>query len=175
MSIYKKLTKLGLRFFSKRQLFKYGFNNSPMYRRSTGRVVYVSEDLLKVTVKIPLSWKNRNYVNSIFGGSLFASVDPIPMIQLIYILDSSYVIWDKSAQINFKRPAKQAVYAYFSFSTDELNSIRDRVAKEKEITIQKITQIVDKNQTQVFCEVNKTIYIADKTHYKEKLRTKVKV
>ncbi|MEL6988648.1 MAG: DUF4442 domain-containing protein, partial [Bacteroidota bacterium] len=64
----------------------YGFNLSPMYRRSVGKIVHVSDDLLKVEIKLPLNYKNRNYVNSIFGGSMFSAVDPIPMVQLINLI-----------------------------------------------------------------------------------------
>ncbi|MDJ0644408.1 MAG: DUF4442 domain-containing protein, partial [Flavobacteriaceae bacterium] len=78
--MYAQLSKFLSRFFSKRQIFRYGFNVSPMYRRSTGKLYFVSEDLLNVKIKIPLSIKNRNYVGSIFGGSLFSATDPIYMV-----------------------------------------------------------------------------------------------
>ncbi len=93
MSIYKALSDIGLKFVSRHKLFKYGFNLSPMYRRTTGRLIDVSADLLHITIKIPLSYKNRNYVNSVFGGSMFSAVDPIPMVQLIYLLGDDYVVW----------------------------------------------------------------------------------
>ena len=32
-------------------------------------------------------------------GSLYAAVDPIYMIQLIYVLGEEYVVWDKAAEI----------------------------------------------------------------------------
>tara|TARA_R110000868_G_scaffold96582_2_gene265755 strand:+ start:2696 stop:2932 length:237 start_codon:yes stop_codon:yes gene_type:complete len=76
MSVYKKLADLGGKFIGKSKLFKHGFNYSPMYRRSTARIVDISHDLLNVTVKLPISYKNKNYVNSIFGGSMFSAVDP---------------------------------------------------------------------------------------------------
>lgn len=65
---------------SKASIYKYGFKISPMYRRSTGRIHKVSEDLLSFKVRIKLSYKNSNYVGSIFGGSLFSATDPIFMI-----------------------------------------------------------------------------------------------
>ena len=120
MSIYKKIAEIGTKFVPKATLFKHGFNLSPMYRRSTGRIIEVSDDLLKVVVKVKLSYKNRNYVNSIFGGSLFSSVDPIPMVQLINLIGDDYVVWDKSAEIKFKRPAKEHMYADFKYTTEEL-------------------------------------------------------
>ncbi|TPN82866.1 DUF4442 domain-containing protein [Aquimarina algicola] len=174
MSFYQKIAEIGTKFFKKKTLFKYGFNLSPMYRRSTGRITYVSEDLLKIQIKLPLSYKNKNYVNSIFGGSMFSAVDPIPMVQLINLIGNDYVVWDKSAEISFKRPAKTNLYASFTYSTEELEIIKQKVADENEIEILKTTLLKDKDDKNVYCEVKKVIYIASKSYYKEKLKAKNK-
>ena len=168
MSIYQKLTQVGSKFLGKHILFKHGFNLSPMYRRSTGRVTWVSEDLSHITIKLPINYKNRNYVNSIFGGSMFSSVDPIPMVQLINILGEDYVVWDKSAEVYFKRPARETLYADFIYSDEEIEEIKKGIEENKEITITKNTQLMDKDKSKIFCEVRKTIYIADKLFYKSK-------
>lgn len=153
-------------------MFKVGFNLSPMYRRSTAKITSVSDDLHTVKIKIPLNYKNRNYVGSIFGGSLFAAVDPIPMIQLMYILKEEYIVWDKSAHIQFKRPAREAMYATFEFTTEEIQEIIQKVKDTKEVEHPKVTQITNKTGDTVFCEVTKTIYIADKTFFKNKRKKK---
>ena len=174
MSFYQKMTAVGKRFVSYHVLFKYGFNWSPMYRRSTGRIHSVSRDLSLITIKIPLSWKNKNYVGTIFGGSMFSAVDPIPMVQLINLLDDNYVVWDKSATIKFKRPAKETIYGEFRFSQEELNSIKSRIMSENEIEIVKSTALTNKDRTKEFCVVDKTLYIADKDFYKKKRKLKSK-
>ena len=172
MSIYKKLAAIGTQFISKHKLFKIGFNLSPMYRRTTGRLVHVSEDLLKISIKIPISYKNRNYVNSIFGGSMFSAVDPIPMVQLIYLLGDDYVVWDKSAEIFFKRPAKENLFAESTYTLDELEEIRKQVALQNEFEIIKATKLTNRDQSVVYCEVKKTIYVADKVYFREKRKNK---
>lgn len=174
MSFYQKITAFGKRFVSYNVLFKYGFNWSPMYRRSTGRVHTVSKDLSRITIKIPLSWKNKNYVGTIFGGSMFAAVDPIPMVQLINLLGDNYVVWDKSATIKFKRPANETLYGEFIFSSEELGSIKSRVGNDGEIEITKSTILTNKDGTKEFCVVDKTLYIANKTFYKKKRQLKSK-
>jgi acyl-coenzyme A thioesterase PaaI-like protein len=166
--MYQQLSKIARKFMKESTIFKVGFNLSPMYRRSTARIQHVSDDLKLVKIKIPLSYKNRNYVGSIFGGSLFAAVDPIPMIQLMYIFKEHYIIWDKSAQIRFKRPAREDMYALFEFSESELKEILQKVNEQKEVEHLKTTYITDKTGETVFCEVEKTIYIADKEFYKQK-------
>ena len=168
MSMYQKLSRLGAHFFSRAFLFKHGFNFSPMYRRSTGRVTYVSKDLYRIEVKLPLSYKNRNYVNTIFGGSMFASVDPFPMVQLINIIGDNYVVWDKAAQIRFLRPGNKDLQAIFEYTPEEVAQIKQQVAEKNEIEIVKTTRLVDPKTDTVHCEVDKTIYIADKAFFKAK-------
>lgn len=158
--------------FSKPFLFKHGFNWSPMYRRSTGRVYAVSEDLLDVKIKIPLNYKNRNYVGSIFGGSLSSATDPIYMIQLVQVLGKEFVVWDKAATIRFKRPARETAYANFLFTPAEIDSIKKDVADQKEFDIQKEVEITNKSGSIVFASLHKTIYIADKKFYKNKRKLK---
>lgn len=105
-----------------------------MYRRSTGRILTVSKDLMKVKVKLPISYKNRNYVNSIFGGSLFSAVDPIPMVQLINIIGDNYVVWDKSAEIHFKIPVKETLHAEFIYTEEYIESIKNEKLNYKIMT-----------------------------------------
>ncbi len=170
--MYRTLNKLLKTFFTDAQIYKHGFNWSPMYRRSTGKIIEVSNDLHYVKVKIPISIKNRNYVGSIFGGSLFSATDPIYMIQLMNILKEDYIVWDKDASIKYKRPAKENVYAEFSFSQDEINEIKSQVANNGEFNLVKTLNLVNK-QNVVFAEISKTIYIANKTFFKEKQNLKV--
>ncbi len=174
MPFYQKVSKIGSKFIAMHTLLKYGFNLSPMYRRSTARITYVSPKLLKIQVIIKISYKNRNIMGSIFGGSLFSAIDPIPMTQLFYIIGNDYVVWDKSSEIFFKRPVKQNVYADFTFTKQEIDDIKKRVTNENEITIVKNIPITSKDGNTIFCEVNKTIYVANKKFYKEKLANRKK-
>lgn len=168
MSFYQKMAKVLPRYIAKPTLFKYGFNLSPMYRTTTAKITDVSDDLQQVRIKLPISYRNRNYVSSMFGGSMFSAVDPIPMVQLINLLGDEYVAWDKSAEIHFRRPAKETLYAKFSYSTDELDDIKEKVKADKEIEIVKNTVLTNQQETITFCEVRKTIYVADKGFYKAK-------
>lgn len=155
------------RFFKKKTIFKYGFYLSSSYKRSTGRVYYVSDDLQTVKVKIPLSYKNRNYKGTIFGGSMFSSTDPIFMIQLITLLGPNYVVWDKAASIKFIRPANQTLYAEFIISNEFLLKIKEDISllNETEYTMQ--VNLVDEKNT-IYAKVERIIYVASKEHYKRK-------
>jgi len=60
-----------------------------------------------VRIRLPLIWRTRNYVGTIFGGSLYGAVDPIYMIMLIKALGPDYIVWDKAATIRFLRPGRE--------------------------------------------------------------------
>lgn len=145
-----------------------------MYRRSTGRLFYVSDNLLEIKVKIPISWKNRNYVGTIFGGSMASATDPIFMIQLMNILGKDYVVWDKEATIKFKRPANESAYASFIFIQEEIDGIIREIKSEQKMNLVKKVNLTNKNGEVVFAEVIKTIYIADKKYYKEEKKRREK-
>lgn len=169
--MYQKLTKIAEKFLSKSTIFKWGFNISPMYKRSCAKITHVSKDLKQVVVKIPLSWKNKNYVGTIFGGSLFSATDPIYMIQLIQILGDNFVVWDKATNIRFKRPANSDAFVNFVFSNEEIEKIKAEVLQKKEIDIIKNLLITDADK-KVFVELDKTLYIADKAFYRQKIKAK---
>lgn len=171
MSIYQKFVRAGLKITTRDKLFKYGFNLSPMYRRSTARIIDVSKDLFFVKIKLAISYKNKNYVNSIFGGSMFSATDPILMIQLINILGEDYVVWDKSAEISFKRPAKENLYAEFIFNNNEIEAIKHDIALKNETEITKTIKLTNKDESALYCVVKKVIYIANKSYYKNKRKT----
>lgn len=171
--MYRTLSKIAERFFTKAQIYKYGFNWSPMYKRSTGKVIEVSEDLHIVKIKIPLSWKNKNYVGSIFGGSMLSATDPIYMIQLMNILGNDYVVWDKAATIKYKRPGKETIFCEFIFTKEDILNIKNDVKSKGEIDIVKTPKIVTKDGV-IIAELSKTIYVASKVFYKTKRKQKVK-
>ena len=147
---------------------KYGFNLSPMYRRTSAKVTYISEDFSKIQIKLPYSYKNANYVNTIFGGSMFSAVDPFPMTQLMNLIGDDYVIWDKAAEIFFRRPAKEDLYAEFTYSIEELDEIKQKAKENNEFEIVKTTQLTNKDKSIIFCEVRKKVYIANKAFFKAK-------
>ena len=173
--MYQFLSHIANKYFSNysHQLFKWFFNISPMYRRTTGRVISVTKDYERIEIKIRKSYKNANYVGTIFGGSLFSATDPIYMVQLIQILGKDYVVWDKSSVVRFKRPADSSAFAVFEVTKDDVDSIKKTVSDKKELDFNKTVFITNK-EGKVFCEIDKVIYIADKAYYKEKRKLKSK-
>ncbi|HZI65788.1 MAG TPA: DUF4442 domain-containing protein [Thermoanaerobaculia bacterium] len=137
---------------------RWGFNFFPAFRGTGARVTYMSGDFREVHVRLPLSWRTRNYVGTIFGGSLYGAVDPHYMIMLIKILGSGYVVWDKAATIRFRKPGRSTLYARFLISEEEVAEIRRLL--ETESSIDRVYQVELKDaEGVVHAVVDKTIYI----------------
>lgn len=112
-------------------------------------------------MKLPLSWRTRNYVGTIFGGSLYASVDPIYMLMLIRFLGRDYVVWDKSATIQFRKPGRSTLYASFMLDDAELEAIRAATADGQPTDRVYHIDLKDEDGV-VHASVEKTIYVRRK-------------
>ena len=169
MSFYKKLAHIVSSSPRKHLYLKWFFNISPMYRRSTGKLVEISPDLHYIKGRIKLSYKNMNYMGTLFGGSMLSASDPIFMVQLTQILGRDYVVWDKGVSAKFKRPVKTTAWMEFIFTTEEIDNIKKQVAENNEYTFVKPLEIKDK-EGNVYVTLEKEIYCSTYTFYKEKLR-----
>lgn len=151
----------------KTRFFRYFMNWHPTYSGTGAKVRFVSSDFREIRIELPLSWRTRNYVGSIFGGSIYAAADPVYMLQLIKILGPDYVVWDKAARLRFLRPGRASLFAQFSISQELLDSIKERIAREKEADFDLLVEWRDK-EGKLHALVDKTLYIAQKEHYKAK-------
>ncbi len=142
-------------------LTRWGFNLFPAYRRTGARITYIAADWLEARIKLPLNWRTRNYVGTIFGGSMYAAVDPIYMVMLIKLLGKGYVVWDKAATIQFKKPGRTALYARFVLSKEEIASIKDEVTRLPSVERVYHIDLTDADGV-VHAAVDKTIYIRRK-------------
>ena len=95
--------------------------------------MFVAGDWKEVRIRLPLNWRTRNYVGTIFGGSMYGAIDPVYMLMLIKVLGPGYVVWDKAATIRFRRPGREELYAIFQISDDEIAEIRAAVAESGKV------------------------------------------
>lgn len=137
------------------------FNLFPAFRGTGARIEEISDDYRRIRIRIPLNWRTRNYVGTIYGGSMYGAVDPIYMIMLIKNLGSEYVVWDKAATIRFKKPGKETLFAEFRLGQREINEIKLILRDQKSVDRIYTVEITDSAGT-VHCVVEKTLYIARK-------------
>lgn len=150
-------------------VFRLFLNVWPCIRGGGGRVTYIAEDFTVLKVKLPLSWRTRNLVGTIYGGSLYASTDPFFMLMLMHILGKDYVVWDKGCTIRFKRPAKETLYAEFRITPEMVEMVKTQVAKEQEITFTWQVAYRDRHG-KAYAEFDKVMYVATKNFYQDKLK-----
>lgn len=140
------------------RFLRWRFNLFPSFRRSGGRVTYISDDLKQVRIRLPLNWKTRNYVGTIFGGSMYAAIDPVYMAMLMKLLGSNYLVWDKAAAIQYRKPGRSSLHAAFSISDEELSLIRDRLLREDRLERTYQVRLLDEDD-RVTALIDKTIQI----------------
>ena len=143
------------------KLLRFGFNFFPAYRGTGARLTYIADDYREVRVKLPLNWRTRNYVGTIFGGSMYGAIDPVYMIMLIKTLGPDYVVWDKSASIRFRKPGRSTLYATFALSEQEIDGIRAGLVAGGRIDRVYRVDLKDREGT-VYAEFEKTIQIRRK-------------
>ncbi len=118
-------------------------------------------------VRLPLNLWTRNYVGSIFGGSIYGAVDPMHMMMLIKILGREYVVWDKAAAVRFKKPARATLYARGVIEDGEIEAIKEELKDRPSIDRTYRVELVDAAGA-LHAWVDKTIFIARKEEYKKR-------
>jgi acyl-coenzyme A thioesterase PaaI-like protein len=138
----------------------------PCYYGTGVRLKYVAKDFREMRLEVPLNWRTRNYVGTIFGGSMYGAVDPVCMLMLIKNLGPSYIVWDKAATIRFKKPGRSTLKASFKLDQKEINLIQDELRKADSIErIYAIDLTDDKGTT--CATVEKTLHIRRKATAEE--------
>lgn len=137
------------------------YNFWPVYRRTGGRIIYLDDSWQKIRVKIPLNLFTKNYVGTIYGGSIYGAVDPIYMVGLIKLLGPDYVVWDKGATIRFKKPGRSTLYADFVIDDEEINDIKKQLEEKPSIDRTYTIEVKDA-EGEVHAVVEKILYVANK-------------
>jgi hypothetical protein len=121
----------------------------------------ISIDYRYIEVSMKLRWYNQNYVGTHFGGSMYAMSDPFYMLILIKNLGKDYIVWDKSAVIEFKKPGRSMLKAVFKFSEEEIQAIRQQAELNEKFIFDRPIDLIDKDN-EVVATVVKTLYVRKK-------------
>jgi len=139
------------------RLMRLSLNFYPALRGTGGRVTYLAADLRELHVKVPLNWRTRNYVGTIFGGSIYGAVDPFYMLMFMQALGPEYIVWDKAAGIQFKRPGRSTLRATLKIEDEEIESVRAELEQEGKIERTYTIELVDE-AGEVCALIEKLIY-----------------
>jgi len=115
----------------------------------------------EVDVEMKLRPWNRNYVGTHYGGSLYSMTDPFYMLMLMENLGRDYIVWDKAANIRFRKPGKGKVKAEFRLSDAQLDDIRATLTTQEKYEPTFLVEV--KNEAgEVVAEVQKVLHVRKK-------------
>ena len=125
------------------------------------KVKSFSPDFTHIVIQMKMHFWNRNYVGTHFGGSIYSMTDAFYMLMLMQLLGKGYIIWDKSASIRYKIPAKGTLYATFVLSQEQIEKLRAEVDEQGKIQPEFHIPITNE-AGEVVAIVDKVISIAKK-------------
>ncbi len=123
----------------------------------------INSDYTYIKVQMKLTWYNRNYVGTQFGGSLYAMTDPFFMLMLLRNLGNEYIVWDKAASIDFIKPGLGTVTAEFKLEQQIIAHAKQQADDNGKYVFDLPVEIVNKDN-EVVAKVIKTLYVRKKTH-----------
>lgn len=141
---------------------KFLFNTYPPYLMTGITVREIAPDWRRVLVSMGLHWYNRNYFGTHFGASLYAMTDPFYVIMLSRNIGPEYIVWDRSARIEFVRPGKGRVTAEFRLTPDMIAGVLEATAEGGKYQPTWPVEVRD-GAGEIVANVLKTLYVRRKT------------
>ena len=133
----------------------------PPYLFSGIKVVDYADDFSRFKTRLKLTWYNRNLIGTAFGGSLYSMCDPFFMFIVLIQLGQEYIVWDKTASIEFVKPGKGTVYAEFKLSPEEISEIKEAVDRDGKGVFEFPCEVKDGNGN-LIAKLQKGVYVRRK-------------
>lgn len=138
-----------------------GMNLWPPFLGAGIRVRSMASDFREVQVELRPGLFNRNYFGTHFGGSLYAMTDPFFALMVVHNLPGDYVVWDKSASIDYVAPGRGRVRARFVVTQQDLDTIvRMTAAGDKHLHLFRVD--VEDSEGLVVARIEKIVYVRKK-------------
>lgn len=125
------------------------------------QITKVDPDFRYIRVEMALTAFNRNYVGTHFGGSIYAMTDPFYMMMLMQNLGRDYIVWDRSAKIDFLKPGRRRLIVEFRYTEAEIQDILKKTAGGEKYLFDKEVLIHD-DKGELIARVIKTLYVRKK-------------
>ncbi len=142
-------------------VFRLRMNLYPPYLGAGIRVTRVSSDFREIDVQLHRQPGNANAFGTHFGGSLYAMVDPFYCLQFFAALGPDYLVWDKSAKIEFVRPGKGTVSAKFRIGETDIEAAKAATASGAKYLPVFTVEVLDA-KGELVARVDKELYIRRK-------------
>ena len=93
----------------------------------------ISDDFMQMRVVIRRALFNINFHKTIFGGTIFSACDPYFPTMYYHIFakkNRKLIIWLKSAEIQYLKPAASTLKLHFKITEYEINLLKQHLMKK---------------------------------------------
>ena len=142
-------------------LLRFGMNLWSPFRATGIRVRRIAPDYREIDVELSLSWHNRNYIGTHFGGSLYAMTDPFYMLMLIHVLGPDYFVSHKGGAIEYLIATRERVHARFALDDATIADIKAHTAGGQKYLPQMAVEVTNA-AGEVVARVVHTLYVRRK-------------
>lgn len=144
--------------FRRPVLLKQYLNFYPPWLGAGIRITRISKDFREVDVALRMQPGNGNAFGTHFGGSLYSMCDPVYVLMFVALLGDGYLVWDKSARIDFIKPGRGTVTAQFRLSDADIGAAQEATASGAKYLPQFKVEVIDAEGT-VVARIEKELYI----------------
>ncbi|TGN06037.1 DUF4442 domain-containing protein [Leptospira bandrabouensis] len=138
--------------------FKKAINLYSPFWGSGIKVLNYNKEKQQINVQLKMNFFNKGYMGTHFGGSLYSMCDPFYVYLLMKSLGSSYMVWDKRAEIEYIKRNNNSVFAKFEVSENDIETIKSQLMKQKKIDYSFTINVTDSKENTIAL-VKKTIYV----------------
>ena len=124
----------------------------------------ISNDFLEMKVVLRKALFNINFQKTIFGGSIFSACDPYFPTMYYHIFSKRgrrLIIWVKSAEIQYLKPAKTTLKIHFKISNRDIQLAENTLNKKGKFEVWHTVEAINKEEA-VCAKAKIKIYLKDK-------------
>ncbi|MDO5744463.1 MAG: YiiD C-terminal domain-containing protein [Micrococcaceae bacterium] len=160
-SILNGMRKLMPRIAGDPRVVRHGMSFWPPFWGAGIKVKEISADWRTATVLLRQRPWNMNYVGTHFGGSLFSMTDPFWMMMVLHNIGPGYIVWDKSGEIDFRKPGAGTLICTFELEETHLDDLKEKVAQDGKATMWFHVDILDAEED-IVATIRKEVYVRAK-------------
>ena len=108
----------------KQRISLFLWNLYPPFLGAGIKITAVDPEWRWIEARLRFRWWNRNYVGTVFGGSIFSLCDPFHMVLLMNRLGKEYVVRDKGGEIRYLQKGLGDLTARFEMPDSEIEAVR---------------------------------------------------
>ncbi len=123
----------------------------------------ISNDFLEMKVIVRRTLFNMNFHKTIFGGSIFSACDPYFPTMYYHIFankNRKLIIWLKSAEIQYLKPADSSLTLYFKITAEDIVKVEKNLNEKGKYEIWHKVEAINKKGV-ICARAKMLVYLRD--------------